>query len=230
MTTIDREYSAEAAGGQGDTATPSVEGERSSGTGDAGRNGFLSNLPEEIRGHAALDGIRNHEEMARALIASREGRPDSADAYEVPAPEGVPTDEAMVNWFRETAHEAGLTQSQAKSLAEKWNAFTEGVLAARQGAQADALQELRQAWGERFDGNVAKGVRMVDTLEGSVPGFKEWLDETGLGDNPMFLRVFARLGEIVSEDSLVAGRGAYAPQGPERINGMPMIRFTSMKD
>ena len=210
--------------------SPYAGSERSSGTGDAGRNEFLSNLPEEIRGHAALDGIGNHEEMARALIAMREGRPDSPDAYDVPAPEGVPTDEAMVNWFRETAHEAGLTQSQAKSLAEKWNAFTEGVLAARQGARADALQELRQAWGDRFDGNVARGVRMVDSLEGSVPGFKEWLDETGLGDNPMFLRVFARLGEIVSEDSLVAGKGAYVPQGPDRIHGMPVLQFRGMKD
>ena len=53
--------------------------------------------------------------------------------------------------------------------------------------------------------------------EFSTPELQKLMDETGLGNHPELLRIFAKVGERLGEDSLVVGTGLGANQmSPEQ--------------
>lgn len=91
------------------------------------------------------------------------GRPETADAYELPVPEG--DDGAFAKEASAWMHEAGLSKDQAGKLAVKWNEMAaaqqaQSVAAEQQAAQAAHVQntaeaaELKTAWGQQFDANM----------------------------------------------------------------------------
>lgn len=85
------------------------------------------------------------------------GRPESADKYTIPVPEGDKGEFAGLakGWF----HEAGISQAQATKLAEKWNGHIaeQQKTAQTKAEQANQIQlnELKQAWGANYDANAA---------------------------------------------------------------------------
>ena len=86
-------------------------------------------------------------------IYNRLGRPEKADGYKIPIPEGGSDEFAKTaaQWF----HEAGLTQAGATKLATKWNEYMTG----QQTAQTEAAKlrdtqdvaALKQEWGADYD-------------------------------------------------------------------------------
>lgn len=86
-------------------------------------------------------------------VYNRLGRPEKADGYKIPVPEGDSGEFAKMAsaWF----HDAGLTQAGATKLANKWNEYVAG----QQTAHADALKlrdtqdvaALKQEWGADYD-------------------------------------------------------------------------------
>lgn len=66
------------------------------------------------------------------------GRPDTAEGYELPLPEG--DDGAFAKQVAPMLHKAGLTGDQAKALAAEWNTFQ-----AAQTAEATAAEQTRVA-------------------------------------------------------------------------------------
>lgn len=86
-------------------------------------------------------------------IYNRLGRPEKADGYKIPVPEGDSGEFAKTaaQWF----HDAGLTQAGATKLANKWNEY----VASQKTAQEEAvklrdMQEvaaLKQEWGVDYD-------------------------------------------------------------------------------
>lgn len=86
-------------------------------------------------------------------IYNRLGRPEKADGYKIPVPEGDSGEFAKMasQWF----HDAGLTQAGATKLASKWNEY----VASQQQTQADAAKlrdtqevaALKQEWGADYD-------------------------------------------------------------------------------
>lgn len=188
-------------------------------------------LPEDLRGHPALSSYTSLEGLARSHVAaqrmvgkriedaspeelgrfySRHGRPEKPEAYDFgvsPGPDGAAAEQpgelerSARAWFLD----AGLSQRQAEVLYRHWNEFAvaqarDGEISAAEG-RANAERELRSEWGRTYDRKVTAASRAVAEFGGEA--MAEYLDETGLGNDPRLIRTFARIAELVGEDSLV---------------------------
>lgn len=144
------------------------------------------------------------------------GRPAEPKGYDLPVPEGMPTD------FAEAAkvkmHELGLTAKQARELAA-WNNEMGATMAAKQKETYEATiaqqnAELKTEWGAAYDQemgaakNAAKvlGIKpeQIDALEGSL-GFAN------------LMKMMSNIGKRIGEDKFVDGgagsNGAMTPAG-----------------
>ena len=106
------------------------------------------------------------------LVAKVRGyqAPETADAYEIPVPEGEAPE--FAESIKPLFHKAGLSPTQAKALAEGWNELqaTQRAAATEQAAaaerEADALagrqqSELKREWGDKFDANTELARRAI---------------------------------------------------------------------
>lgn len=98
------------------------------------------------------------------------GRPEAADGYELPVPEG--DDGAFAKEVGAWMHEAGLSKDQAGKLAGKWNemvAKQQADQTAAAEAQAKATHEkntaeataLKSEWGQQYDANMHHAKQFV---------------------------------------------------------------------
>ena len=152
------------------------------------------------------------------------GVPDAPEGYVFDIPEAVQpfVDEGLASGFRSWAHEAGLTAEQARILADKWNQHFGSELERADQSFEQNLNTLRREYGSSFEGNITAAVALAEELEAEVPGFKRWLDATQVGNSPEFIRAFVALAKKV-------GRSGANQSGPQRIDGMPMFDFPSMR-
>lgn len=135
--------------------------------------------------------------------------PAVPEAYaDFTVPEGVPVNPEAMTGFKALAKELNLTQENAQKLVD-FNAQFEVARAAQ-------VQETLKQWGEsakadkefggdKFDENLAIAAKARDAF--ATPEFVKFLDETKLGSHPEMLRAFFRIGQRLSEDSFVQGRG-----------------------
>ena len=97
------------------------------------------------------------------------GRPETADAYEFKAAEGVKHDAAFAKAAKEAFHEAGLLPHQAAALQTWWDKYQ--ATAATQNATAntkaneEALAALKTKMGDKFDEYRAAGERVMKAVE-----------------------------------------------------------------
>jgi len=202
-------------------------------------------IPEDLRGEKSLDAIKDVPGLTKSYVEAQKmiggsvripkegatpeewaefhtkmGRPDDVAGYEFVKPElpaGVDWDEGLMDWFGKTAHDAGLSKGQANKLMEAWNdnQFTQ----AHDGQKAlgTEVRDLKDLWGDKYDGNVELGVRAVETLlpADEVKDFKQIIDSTGVGNRSVVLKMFAAMGNILKADGYIIGDGHGGALGPE---------------
>lgn len=139
-----------------------------------------------------------------------------AQGAEIPAaydftnvvPEGMEYDEQSAQAFGNVARECGLTQDQASKLATYGMKYMQGgVQAAMEQIAATRVQwgeEAKAQLGADFDKTVAKAAVGIDKVSQAIPGLREMLDETGVGNRIEMIKFMAAVGEMVGED---AGHG-----------------------
>jgi hypothetical protein len=140
-------------------------------------------------------------------VFDRLGRPSKADGYALPTdlkiPKELPVDPKIIGGFKETAHKFGLLPHQVAGI-YKW--FMEGQIADFNNynkTQTDTMQTaetgLRREWGAAYDQNVAIARKVVAAYAGedAVALLAE-----GKGNDPRFIRLFANIGKVLSEDQL----------------------------
>lgn len=141
------------------------------------------------------------------------GRPESAEGYELPVPEG--DDGAFAQQTAAWMHEAGLTKLQAQTLAGKWNEHQASQLEAqtqqREQQQVEQLASIRKEWGANFDANAAI-VRQAEKAF-APPEFSQMLRESGLGNHPAVVSMFLKIGQSLSEAKAI--KGDPASSGPK---------------
>jgi len=109
---------------------------------------------------------KDNDPAAWNEVYTKLGRPESAEKYVIPIPEGQPKDFAneAAKWF----HEAGLPQSSVTKIAEKWNGFVEAQQKATMEKQAQENQvqinDLKKAWGPNYEQNAAIVDRAAETF------------------------------------------------------------------
>lgn len=189
-------------------------------------------IPQELRGNASLSKFKTADDAIKAYvnlesafgkkiedhlkadadpavqarIRAAQGVPEGAAGYDDPkTPEGVELDKAIVGSFKETAHKAGLTKSQAAAL-QDWfiNASLEREttqMATRVQEKETALAELDKRWGAAKPRNIAMIQQLVAEHGGAE--VKAALDETGAGNDPRVLEFLAKMAGRMAEDNLI---------------------------
>ena len=139
------------------------------------------------------------------------GRPATPQDYkfgERPTlPEGMVYDDDFEKEYRDMAHGAGLTTAQAKALYDNYN----GYMANKSEVQGETLQAQRTEWrdslkkefGKAYDERIDLAKRAVETYGDG--NHKEWLNVSGMGDNPMMVKLFATIGSGLAEGKSDAG-------------------------
>lgn len=146
-----------------------------------------------------------------AAFYDRLGRPAEYELNkgDLTLPENVQVNEATEQAMLKIFHEAGLTNAQANAI---YNGYmqqlvgdVEGANKARESQQADWHAELQKDFGKAFEQQVDMAQRAAREFGGE--DFLKWLDTTGMGDNPMFVKMFAKIGKSMSESTADTGTG-----------------------
>ncbi|MGA1851285.1 hypothetical protein VH570_10685 [Sphingobium sp. HT1-2] len=134
------------------------------------------------------------------------------EAYELTAPEGMTIDADLLTEATPIFKEAGLSNDQAQAILPAAKSLVEKTQQATVQNLIDAGNQQRKAWldaakaddkigGANWDASLHSAGRALDALghaEGSE--FRTALNETGFGNHPEMIRIFARIGEMVGED------------------------------
>ena len=187
---------------------------------------WRAGLSEDLRGNASLGSINSIEDLAKSYISGQQliGKkiedmtPEQIEQFQaqknIPAeasqyqlgtmPEGA--DQGLVDWFKSTSKEAGLTEEQASTIFNKYNEMgLEGQKMSESQSVLKAesqLKELKTEFGPAFDERVALAQKAVHEFGGE--GLREALNESGLGNHPELVKAFAKAGMLISEGNLQA--------------------------
>ena len=153
-------------------------------------------------------------------VYTKLGRPETADKYKLEVKSDVvPIDEGAIKTFAETSHKLGLNNKQAQGILEFYKNSMEGT--AQQSkidtetAQANAEQQLRQEWGKTCEENVKKAGSVAKANLGVEVLDMQLKDGTRLGDHPDVIKGFAKIADMMSEDTIVATESENVDQGKD---------------
>jgi len=210
---------------------------------------WRSTIPEEIRGHKSLEHIQDVGALAKSYVNAqsmigadklaipgkyatdddwaevyrRLGRPDNAADYELnnELPDGVSVNDDMLGWFKDAAHEAGLSPQQAQKLLNGYNQMLGGMVADDAGQadqmRADTETELRREFGQAFEDRISNANAVMQEFVVEELSEIQMADGRLLGDHPDVIRMMVNIGEFINskigEDSLegVKNSGAMTP-------------------
>lgn len=216
------------AAGQGNTDPGSGEGTVLTETEPKVEGSWLDALPDDLKGNEALKGYKDAGEAAKALV-ELQGKlpvvPESADAYEITIPEGQQYSEALINSAKQWALEAGMSQEQLGKFTERYLAHEAQVFQEIQKQEQEALGALEKEWGSSFEANVERAKRAISRFGDAE--FKQFLDSSRLGNNPAMVKMFLKVAEAMSEDTL-SGDGNKPKERPTTRTGEGMLNFPSM--
>lgn len=167
---------------------------------------FLSALPAE----GDAEGWGN--------VWNKLGRPETAEGYELPVPEGDSGEFAGAASGK--MHELGLSKSQAQGIAEWYNTqqsqMVEQFNQQREQQATENVAAIRKEWGNNFDTNVAVANKAISAY--LAPEAIQALKESGLGSNPHIVKAFHKIGQSLSEAKVINGEPSQSgPKSTEDI-------------
>lgn len=167
------------------------------------------------------EGSSGQQEKGKADGADGKGEAgkEGAAVYTLAAPENYPISEGALKGMNEMCKAAKLSEEQGKAVM----AYMHGNYTTAMQNQQTAMQDQAKQWiddfradkefgGDKFDASLADARKALATFDagGTV---SKMLIETGYGNNPDVLRIFARVGAALGEDKL-AGNGGGAAEKP----------------
>jgi len=171
---------------------------------------LLSAETEEVKDESTEEVTEQTEENTeeKSEVKTEEKQAEPIE-YELTTPENMPVNEDVLAEYKDIANELGLSQEGAQKLMD---------LAVKNAQnQYDQHHEVQKQWvdniksDKEFGGNnlqtTVKSARGVIDKYGD-PEVLALLDTTGLGNNPGVIKMFARIGKRVAEDSSVDGSPA----------------------
>lgn len=145
------------------------------------------------------------------------------EKYELKLPEGSHLKADHLEKIVSYAKERGLSNEDAQKLLERENSVVAGFVE----DQKQQLKQTTDAWmkevesdkeigGTNYKQNVAYANEVVKKF--ASPQFIKTLNETGLGNHPELVRVFARIGKLMANDKLVVpGTQSIAKKSIEEV-------------
>jgi hypothetical protein len=150
----------------------------------------------------------------------------SEPAYNLKAPEGM--DPAALPKIIERAKAYGISPEKAQQLVDdahksQVQAKTD-MDAALAKQKADWHAEIladKNIGGDKFQATIARAQQVITKIDAGVaPGIAKILADTGYGDHPAVVRLFAHLGEQNREDTFAVGGGPSAGEQPQTLAQM----------
>jgi hypothetical protein len=212
---------------------------------------WRSGLPDDLRRSAEkfaspADVVRSYAALERRLGRSvtipgddappaeidafyaRLGRPPTPDGYGIAAPSDDGAAQARLAGFLAAVHAAGASRATVQAAVDWYrqaSAEVEAEVAQRRAAtHAEADAALRREWGVDYERRLGLAQRALRHFGGA--DLAAMLDRTGLGNDPAWIRAFARIGEALAEDSLVSGDPAGGAAGAQsRIDAIMATHF-----
>jgi len=165
---------------------------------------------------------QNASEEDWAALFGKLGRPDEAN-YEANH-ENI--QEEFTKEFYAMAHKANMLPAQVKQVMDFYSDKITAQDALNDSSAKEtvenAINGLKEDWGEGFDKNVHRAQSVVKLFDGEGDKFKVYLDESGLGNDPQLIRFLAKVGESLKEDtfqpSIVNNFGLSAEDAQRKIN------------
>ena len=195
------------------------------GPNESDNQDWKSTLSEDLRNDPTLSNFKDVESLAKTVVHQQKqmgnripipktdeermevytklGRPEAADKYEVNIPQEYNGHfpENAVSEFKNVAHKIGLNNEQVKALVDyqmntvktQAESYVNEV-----GVQKQQTEEmLKQEWGYDYEKNVRSAKRALQVY--GDPEIMQ-LMQTEAGNHPAVVKLFARLGEDVTED------------------------------
>ncbi len=214
----------------------------------AGTSSWRDTLPDDLKNDPSLATFADVSQLAKSYthaqrmvgadkipipgkLATEEdwkavykklGVPDSADKYDIKVPEKTPVDENFIKSFKEQALKTGMLPHQAQKfvewIAEGASARSAEMNAARKTQTESGIAALKTEWGQGYDKKVQAAQVAVSEFGGDE--LTAYLEKTGLGNDPMMIKLLAKVGESLKEDK-IAGNGSTRLMGktPDEIQG-----------
>jgi hypothetical protein len=164
-------------------------------------------------GSTALGGA-GEETAAKTETETEGAKGEVPETYELATPEGFEKlDEAAVAAATPVFKELGLTNEQANKLMPVAGQFAKSIIEQRDQQFLGTILEQRKQWlgdakadqeigGTNWDASIQSSARALDRLgfpKGS--SLRAALDESGFGNHPEMVRLLARAGKAIGEDS-----------------------------
>lgn len=138
-----------------------------------------------------------------------QAQPDTEIKYDLKLAEGAMLDQAYVEQFSQFAKENKLTQEMAQGFLNR----EQNLLNSYVQKQQQEFEATQKAWvaeiekdpeigGEKLKENVELAHRALKQF-GSEKFLSE-LEQTGYGNHPELVRVFAKIGQLLKEDKMVS--------------------------
>lgn len=148
-------------------------------------------------------------------------KPEVPESYEfTDLPGGMELDATLTEAVSPVFKELGLTQDQASKLVQAYA----GVMANQAQAMADQVTEMVKGWVDTAKADKEIGhnnwQRSVDAANAVLRKFgtpelvQEVMVNQGMGNHPEVIRLLARIGLSVSDDTLITGEQTDTAQAP----------------
>jgi hypothetical protein len=138
----------------------------------------------------------------KSAFYTKIGRPDTPEGYEITdIPENVGMDDETLNQLRHDAFEAGVPKVAFETVLKNYlNRLSEQVVQSRVDGEKVLKEEV---WKGDYDKNLEIAKRYVS--EHCSDEFKQYLEDTGQGNNPIFAKHFYEQGKKTLRDTLIKG-------------------------
>lgn len=184
---------------------------------------FTDTLPDEYKNDPSFQSYKDIEGVLKSLkhansligkkiedmspeelqsINFKMGVPENKDDYSF---DGIDNpDEATLDWFRDTALEAGLNTEQAAKIAAAHGKRIADETAYHQSKmelQAEEnISQLKQEFGAAFDERVSLANKALKEFGGQET--IDAINNSGLGSDPLLVKLLANAGKMLAEGNL----------------------------
>ena len=226
-----------------ETPTPSSTDPFSSVTQEPQMPEWLKGVDPEIAKDPSLKVFNNHQDLIKSYVHAQKmlgkdrtilpgknstdvewkqfynklGVPTELDAYQVNKGEKYVVADEVMSEFKKLAFESNLLPQQAQKVMDWFNEkASTGIDTANQSQEermANGWNDLAKEWGQGFDRNMVAAKSVIQ--EFGDPEFVNYLNESGLGDDPKLAKFLSKIGSNLKEDSFqenVSTRHGMTPQ------------------
>jgi len=173
------------------------------------KKGTVSELEGKLSNSVAKLGENATQDEINAYYREL-GAPEDAKGYELnkrEAIEGLSYDDNLEAAYRDTALNLGLSKQQASKLFDWYSEINESAFTNAQQTKETSLEEsvenLKKSWGNEYDTKLEKTKKAIEEFGGDE--LRTLLDDSGLGNNPIMIEAFQKIGAAMSEDKFISG-------------------------